>query len=77
MKIFVTGGSGFLGKRLLERLIREGHQVKALARSQQSTQTVSNLGATAVSGSLENIEDWANSLKEMDILIHCAAPVEF
>jgi len=67
----VTGGSGFLGKKLLERLIKEGHQVKALARSQRSAQTVSALGATAVSGSLENIEDCANSLKKMDILIQC------
>ena len=37
MKIFVTGGSGFVGKRLIRRLAREQHKVSALARSDSST----------------------------------------
>jgi uncharacterized protein (TIGR01777 family) len=33
MKILVTGASGFVGKRLLRRLLLEGHQVNALTRN--------------------------------------------
>ena len=36
MKLFITGASGFLGKRLIERLIREKHTITAHARSNSS-----------------------------------------
>jgi len=32
VKAFVTGGSGFLGRRLIERLVADGGQVRGLAR---------------------------------------------
>lgn len=32
MQIFVTGGSGFVGRHLLRRLVASGHSVAALAR---------------------------------------------
>ncbi|GFM17286.1 dihydroflavonol 4-reductase, partial [Mycobacterium sp. PO1] len=33
MQIFVTGGSGFVGQHLVRRLVRAGHEVRALART--------------------------------------------
>lgn len=77
MNIFVTGGTGFLGRKLIERLIEEGHSVKALTRSESSDEIILKLGAIPVKGSLENIPVWAKNFKGIDILIHCAAPVEF
>lgn len=77
MRIFVTGGSGFLGKRLITRLVQENHQVSALARSEQSQEVVRSLGATPILGSLETVADWKEHLKQQEAVIHCAAPVEF
>ena len=42
---FVTGGSGFIGGRLVERLAGAGCRVRALARSDASAAAVERLGA--------------------------------
>ena len=57
MRVFVTGGSGFVGGHLIERLVREGHQVRALARSASSVATVQGFGATAAEGELGKLPD--------------------
>jgi nucleoside-diphosphate-sugar epimerase len=73
-KVFITGGTGFLGKHLIERLVSEGNQVFALTRNKNA---FSNLPIQEVVGSLSDIQNWENELTECDVLIHCAARVEF
>ena len=51
---FVTGGSGFIGGRLIQRLVAEGWAVRALARSEQAAARVEALGAEAVHGDLDS-----------------------
>src|SRR4051812_45974643 len=51
---FVTGGSGFVGGRLIERLVRDGWSVRALARAAQSAARVEELGAQGVRGGLDS-----------------------
>jgi 2-alkyl-3-oxoalkanoate reductase len=77
MNIFVTGGSGFLGQRLIQRLIRDNNHVTALARSDSSRQILEQLGAKTIRGALDNISEWETQLAGQEIVIHCAAPVEF
>jgi nucleoside-diphosphate-sugar epimerase len=52
MKIFLTGGSGYLGKATISALVRRGHTVEALARTDRAAETVGALGATPVRGGL-------------------------
>ncbi|HET7652226.1 MAG TPA: NAD(P)-dependent oxidoreductase [Acidimicrobiales bacterium] len=46
--VFVAGATGVLGKRAVARLVAEGHDVTAVARSEEKAQLLSGLGATPV-----------------------------
>ncbi|HEX6332149.1 MAG TPA: NAD-dependent epimerase/dehydratase family protein [Actinomycetota bacterium] len=48
--VLLTGGSGFVGGALLERLVADGRQVRALVRSDAAAAAVSALGAAPVRG---------------------------
>ncbi|MBL9104076.1 MAG: NAD-dependent epimerase/dehydratase family protein [Myxococcales bacterium] len=74
MQVFVTGGSGFVGGHLIEALVREGHTVRALARSDRAAQQVEALGAMAARGELGSIGP--ELLAGVDAVIHAAAFVE-
>jgi nucleoside-diphosphate-sugar epimerase len=74
MKIFVTGGTGFLGKHVIERLLNENHKIVALARRENAFYYK---GIMEVFGDLDNLDEWKHELGNCDIVIHCAAPVEF
>ena len=52
MKVFLTGGSGYIGRSTIQALLRHGIEVTALARSERSARTVAELGATPVAGAL-------------------------
>jgi nucleoside-diphosphate-sugar epimerase len=77
MRVFVTGGSGFVGKRLVARLVQEGHSVLALSRSISTDSMLEEFGCTPVRGDLSDISQWEMALLHVDAVIHCAAPVEF
>lgn len=77
LKVFITGGSGFLGKHLINRLQKENFELFGLARSKNSASILKRLNVKPIIGSLENISDWKNNLKDMDVIIHLAAPVDF
>jgi nucleoside-diphosphate-sugar epimerase len=75
MKIFVTGGSGFLGSRMIRTLVNQGHKVFALARSPPSREQVRALGATPIAGDLERFEQ--SSLPAVEAVVHAAAYFRF
>jgi nucleoside-diphosphate-sugar epimerase len=70
---FVTGGSGFIGGRLIKRLVAEGTKVRALARSDSSAAAVEALGAEAVRGDLADRESMQAGAQGCDQAFHLAA----
>jgi nucleoside-diphosphate-sugar epimerase len=76
MKTFITGGSGFLGQRLIARLKQEGHEVTALSRSPKSDALLKALGATTIRGALTDIEVWQDALEGQEVAVHAASPIE-
>jgi nucleoside-diphosphate-sugar epimerase len=73
---FVTGGSGFIGGALIERLRREGWDVRALARSDAAATRVGELGAEPVRGDLEDRRALEEGAAGSEVAFHCAAKVE-
>ncbi len=70
---FVTGGSGFIGGRLVERLVAEGRPVRALARSYASAERVAALGAEPVRGDIVDRASLAAATAGTDTAFHLAA----
>lgn len=54
MRLLVTGGSGFTGRHFLRQAVAAGHDVVALARSDQAAQVVRVAGATPVAADLDD-----------------------
>jgi nucleoside-diphosphate-sugar epimerase len=74
MNVFVTGGSGFVGGAAVRRLLAQGHQVRAMSRSEKSDDLIRTLGAAPVRCDLEDVD--AKHLTGCDVVIHAAAYVE-
>jgi nucleoside-diphosphate-sugar epimerase len=72
----VTGGSGFVGGALIQRLARDGWTVRALARSDRSVAAVEAAGAEAVRGDLDDTAAMQAGAQGADVFHHAAAKVE-
>ena len=70
---FVTGGSGFIGGKLIERLRKEGLDVRALARSEASAEVVAARGAEPVRGDLEDVRAMREGAAGCELFFHSAA----
>ncbi len=75
-KVFVTGGSGFVGRNLIRRLRQEGLAVVALARSESAANTVAGLGARPARGDLLDAESLCAAMQGCDVVFHAAAKVD-
>jgi nucleoside-diphosphate-sugar epimerase len=73
---FVTGGSGFIGSALIRRLVAGGATVRALARSDRSAASLTELGAEAVRGDLQDVAAMTTGAEGCKAAFHLAAKVE-
>jgi nucleoside-diphosphate-sugar epimerase len=73
MRVFLTGGSGYLGTSTVKALVRHGHEVTGLARSERSAQALTDLGASAVRGDLKDLDVLGRAAGAADGVIHLGA----
>jgi dihydroflavonol-4-reductase len=69
-RTFITGGTGTLGSAVLEHLVREGRDVSALCRSEESKSKVEALGATPVETDLLDPEGLEKAMIGCDVVYH-------
>ena len=73
-KVFLTGGTGFIGGPLTQSLLSRGWNVVALARNPDSphARALSRMGATCVSGDVTDRESMRANMSGADLVVHNA-----
>jgi nucleoside-diphosphate-sugar epimerase len=75
MKAIVTGGTGFVGGKLVDNLIARGYHVRCLVRKTSKVEDLSRLGVELCYGDLSDLNSIRHATKGGDVVYHLAAHV--
>jgi len=77
MKILVTGGAGFIGSHLVDRLVAEGYEVRVVDNlSSGRLENISHHHVETLIGDLKNPQDAQRAVEGVDVVFHFAANPE-
>lgn len=72
MKAFVTGGSGFIGRQVVRKLVEREYEVVALARSESSAALLRELGAQPAAGDITDVDSMREPMRGSAVVFHIA-----
>ncbi|HEU4392542.1 MAG TPA: NAD-dependent epimerase/dehydratase family protein [Solirubrobacterales bacterium] len=76
MKVFVTGGTGFIGGEVVRQLRQRGDDVVCLVRTPEKGKKVADLGCELVAGDLADTGALRTGMEGCDAVVHAAAMYE-
>lgn len=77
MRCFVTGATGFIGSRVVRRLVQGGHQVRCLVHRPEKAAVLSGLDVEAVQGEIDDRTLLLPAMEGVDWVFHLAALYDF
>lgn len=77
MRVFVTGGTGWVGSVVVDDLLGAGHQVLGLARSDNAAAALAAKGADVLRGTLDDLDRLTEAAGHADAVIHLAFNHDF
>ncbi len=72
MKIFITGATGYIGGSVADRLVREGHAVTGLVRTEAGAKQLQARGMRTVLGTLDDAEIISRAAREAEAVVDLA-----
>lgn len=72
MRIFVTGGTGFVGTNLTRAFAQQGHHVTVLTRGEASENRVLPEGASSLQGDPSREGEWQDAVPDHEVIINLA-----
>jgi nucleoside-diphosphate-sugar epimerase len=75
MRVFVTGATGFVGSRVVRRLLAENHEVRVLARDPEKARALGLSADRIVVGDIFAIGRMRDAIERSDVVFHLAAEI--
>ncbi|WNG35018.1 NAD(P)-dependent oxidoreductase [Archangium violaceum] len=76
-RLFVTGGTGFIGARFIPLALEAGYEVRVLTRNARAAERWKHAGVTPVHGDLLTPGPWQEEAAASEQVVHLAQPITF
>lgn len=73
MRVFILGATGLIGHAVATELVRAGHQVVGMSRSDAGDRLLAATGVTALRATMESPDLWLDSARSADVTVQTAA----
>ena len=77
MKIFITGGTGFIGRHTVGLLIKRNYKLTLLVRKSSNTSFLKDQSVSLITGSITNKQSLLDGMKDCDTVINLAGHYSF
>ncbi len=74
--VLVTGGTGFIGQRLVKRILADGYKVRLFSRSGKNNEKIKHDQLEYIEGDIASAHDVNNACKDVDAVYHLAAAMQ-
>lgn len=76
MRIFITGGTGFIGRRLLSGLLESGHEVTTISRNAVKAKALLGDKVSVIGGNPSEPGEWQEEVGRSDAIVNlCGEPI--
>jgi dihydroflavonol-4-reductase len=77
MRAFITGGTGFIGSRLIREMAGRGYELRCLARKSSPAQVVDDIGAEKIIGDVTDRKSLIEGMQGVDLVVNLANVYSF